>query len=392
MLYISPVLAVIGFCLMFAVTPADLAAQAPDTLRVYIGTYTGKDSKGIYRCELDLKTGKLSNLALAVEAINPSFLAIHPNQRFLYAVGEVEKFKEKKTGGLSAFAIDSKTGDLKLLNQESSGGGGPCHLIVDKKGKNVLAANYGGGSIIVCPIEADGRLAPMSSFVQHKGSSVNKQRQEGPHAHSINLDPANKFAFVADLGLDQVLVYHLDTDKGTGKAVLTLNEPPAVNLAPSAGPRHFAFHPTGKFAYVINELDSTVTAMTYDADKGSLKIKQSISTLPKGFKGNTSTAEVVVHPSGKFLYGSNRGHDSIAIFKVNESSGELRFVGHQREGIKTPRNFVVDPTGQFLLVGNQGSGSVVVFRIDQKTGDLAVTGNRLDVPTPVCLRLMPKGA
>lgn len=367
-----------------AAVNTDQPGEKLDKVRVYIGTYTGKDSKGIYRCELDVMTGKLSNLAVAAETTNPSFLAIHPNGQFLYAVGEVEQLKGKKSGGLSAFAIDAKTGDLKLLNQETSGGGGPCHLVVDKAGKNVLAANYGGGSVRVCPIKSDGSLAPASAFIQHKGSSVNKERQAGPHAHSINLDAANRFAFAADLGLDKVLIYNFDSAKGT----LAPNDPPAVDLAPAAGPRHFAFHPGGKFAYVINEMNSTVTAMNYDPAKGTLKPTQSISTLPKDFKGNTSTAEVVVHPSGKFLYGSNRGHDSIAVFKIDEKSGELTVVGHQSEGIKTPRNFALDPSGRFLLVGNQGSDSVIVFRVNEKTGELMTTGNRLDVPSPVCLRMM----
>ncbi|MBI3411654.1 MAG: lactonase family protein [Planctomycetes bacterium] len=386
MSYLACSLAVFAVASFSAADHADEPREKPDKVRVYIGTYTGKDSKGIYRCDLDLASGKLSNLAVAAETINPSFLALHPNGRFLYAVGEVEELKGKESGGLSAFAIDAKTGDLKLLNQEASGGGGPCHIVVDKAGKNVLAANYGGGSVCVCPIKGDGSLAPASAFIQHKGSSVNKERQEGPHAHSINLDAAGRFAFAADLGLDKVLIYEFDPAKGA----LEPNDPPAVDLAPGAGPRHFAFHPGGKFAYVINEMNSTVTAMNYEPVKGSLKTTQSISTLPKDFKGNTSTAEVVVHPSGKFLYGSNRGHDSIAVFKIDDKTGELTFVGHQTEGIKTPRNFALDPSGKNLLVGNQGSDSVIVFRVNEKTGELMPTGNRLEVPAPVCLRMLAR--
>jgi 6-phosphogluconolactonase len=358
----------------------------PEKLWVYVGTYTDGKSKGIYRCELDLKTGKLSEPTLAAELRNPSFLAIHPSHRFLYAVNEVGG-GGKSTGMVSALALDPKTGELKPLNQEPCGGAGPCHIVVDKAGKNALVANYGGGSAGVLPIQADGRLEKLSSFVQHKGSSVNKSRQEAPHAHSINLDPANRFAFVADLGLDKILVYRFDADKGT----LTPNDPPAADVAPGAGPRHFAFHPSGKYAYVINELDSTVTAFTYDANKGVLTKLQTVSTLPKDYKGNTSTAEVVVHPSGKFLYGSNRGHDSIAAFTIDEGSGNLTFVGHQKENIKTPRNFAADPTGAYVIVANQGSGSLVVFRVNAKTGELEPTGNVVQVPAPVCVRMVPIG-
>jgi 6-phosphogluconolactonase len=357
-----------------------------DTLWVYVGTYTGGPSKGIYRFNLDPATGTLTNRALAAETTNPSFLAIHPNHRFLYAVGEIDNFNGQKTGAVSAFAIDPATGDLKLLNQQSSGGAGPCHLIVDKQGKHVLAANYGGGSACVLPIQADGRLGNATAVVQHKGSSVNKQRQERPHAHSINLDAANRFAFVADLGLDNVLIYRFDAARGT----LTPNDPPWVNLAPGAGPRHFAFHPSGRFAYVINELASTVTALSYDADKGTLKELQTVTTLPKDFKGNSWTAEVVVHPSGKFLYGSNRGQDSIAIFAIDPETGKLTPVGHQTHQIKIPRNFNVDPTGRLLLVANQDGNNIVVFRIDQKTGELTPTETVVEVPKPVCVRMMPR--
>ncbi|OAI47506.1 6-phosphogluconolactonase [Planctomycetaceae bacterium SCGC AG-212-F19] len=367
---------------------ATLAADKdkPDKLWVYVGTYTGKVSKGIYRLELDLASGKLSAPQLAGENPSPSFIAIHPSQRFLYAVNEVGSFGGKKTGSVTAFAIDSKTGDLTQLNQQSCGGPGPCHIVVDKEGKNALVANYSGGSCCVVPIGADGKLAEPSSVIQHQGSSVNKGRQAEPHAHSINLDAGNKFAFVADLGLDKILVYRFDPAKGA----LTANDPPAVAVAPGAGPRHFAFHPDGKHAYVINEMGNTVTVLDYDAEKGVLKAGQSITTLPKDFKGNTSTAEVVVHPSGKFLYGSNRGHDSIAIFAIDAKTGELTAVGHQGTGIKAPRNFAIDPTGAFMLVGNQGAGSIAVFRIDQKTGELAPNGT-VEVPSPVCIRFMPAG-
>lgn len=367
---------------------AVLAADAPTgKQRVYIGTYSGKVSKGIYRSELDLATGKLSPPVLAAEVTSPSFLAIAPNQKFLYSVGEISDFGGKKAGAVNALAIDAATGDLKLLNQQSSVGAGPCHLVVDREGKNVLVANYGGGSAAVLPIRADGSLGEASSFQQHVGSSTDKGRQESPHAHSINVDAKNRFAFVADLGLDKVLVYRLDSAKGT----ITPNDPPAAKVDVGSGPRHFAFHPQGKFAYVINEMLLTVTAFQYDADKGMLTPQQTITTLPAGVTDHKgmSTAEVVAHPNGKFLYGSNRGHHSIAIFAIDPVTGKLTAVGHQGQGIKTPRNFNIDPTGHFLLVANQDGDSVTVFRIDQTTGKLEPTGSTIEVATPVCVKFLP---
>jgi 6-phosphogluconolactonase len=335
---------------------------------------------------MDSATGKLGSIELAAETTNPTFLAIHPSRRFLYAVNEIGNFQGKSAGAISAFALDPKTGQLTFLNQQSSGGGGPCHLVVDRQGKNVLAANYGGGSVCVLPIGEDGKLGEATAFIQHQGSGADPGRQKGPHGHSINLDAANRFAVAADLGLDKLLVYKLDAGKGT----LTPNNPPSVSMAPGAGPRHFAFHPNGTFAYAINELNSTVTAMHYDPEKGAFEVKQTLSTLPMAVKGN-STAEVVVHPSGKFLYGSNRGHNSIAIFTINPKTGELTAAGHQGEGIKTPRNFNIDPTGTFLLVGNQDGDSIIVFRIDPETGALKPTGEKVEVGRPVCLKFVPRG-
>ncbi len=374
----------VSVCLFLACVLSAFPARAddpkPEKMRVYIGTYTDSKSKGIYRAELDLKTGALTDVSLAVATTNPSFLALHPSRQFLYAVGE----SGGKGGTVTAFAIDANSGDLKMLNQESSKGSGPCHISLDKQGKNAFVANYGGGSIACLPIGDDGKLAEATSAIQHKGSSVDPGRQKEPHAHSINPDPANKFVFAADLGLDKVLVYRFDSAKGK----LTPNDPPAAVVAAGSGPRHFAFHPSGKFAYVINEILQTVTAFSYDADKGVLTEVQTISTLKAPHKGN-STAEVVVHPSGKFLYGSNRGHNSIAIFKIDQETGKLTAVGHQGKTIKTPRNFAVDPTGQLLLVANQDGGSISVFRIDQKTGELDLVGEPVAVANPVCIRFLP---
>lgn len=378
----------LSVCCLCGFTSFVSAADAPSgKQRVYFGTYTGKMSKGIYRSELDLATGKLAPPVLAGEVASPSFLAIAPNQKFLYAVGELNDVNGKKGGAVNAFAIDAATGDLKLLNQESSVGGGPCHIVVDRTGKNALVANYGGGSAVVLPIQRDGKVGEASSFVQHTGSSINQGNQEKPHAHSINVDAGNRFAFVADLGVDKVLVYRLDADKGT----ITPNDPPAAAVEPGSGPRHFAFHPSGKYAYVINEIKLTVTAFQYNADKGVLTPQQTITTLPADVtdRKGMSTAEVQVHPSGKFLYGSNRGHHSIAIFSIDQATGKLAAVGHQDQGIKTPRNFGIDPTGNYLLVCNQDTDSVTVFRIDQTTGQLEPTGSTISVGTPVCVKFLP---
>jgi 6-phosphogluconolactonase len=368
-------------------TAAGAADDKPGKLRVYIGTYTGKNSKGIYLGELDLASGALTVKGLAGEASNPSFLAIHPSQKFLYAVSEIDNFEKKKTGGVSAFAIDPKTGNLTLLNQQPSGGAAPCHLVVDKAGKNVLVANYTGGSVASLPIGEDGKLKEPASVIQHKGSSTDPSRQKEPHAHSINLDAANKFAIAADLGLDKLLVYKFDPDKGT----LTPNEPPSAAVAGGSGPRHFTFSPSGKYGYVINEMGNSVTAFSYDADKGTFKEIQTITTLPKDFTKN-STAEVVAHPSGKFLYGSNRGHDSIAIFAIDPDTGKLTAQGQEPTKGKTPRNFAIDPTGAYLLAENQDSGTIVVFRIDPKNGALKQVGEPVSVPAPVCVRFaeMPR--
>jgi 6-phosphogluconolactonase len=370
--------------LLAVVLPGSARAEDAAKYHVYVGTYTdGGKSKGIYRCELDLKTGKLGEAVAVGETKNPTFLALHPTGKYLYAVGEISNFGGKKAGGVVAFAIDPKTGDLKKLNEQSSGGAGPCYIVVDKAGKNALVANYGGGSVACLPIGPDGKLAPASTFIQHRGKSTDAGRQEGPHAHSINLDAANHYAFAADLGTDKIYTYLFDADKGT----LTPAETPSTDIAPGSGPRHFTFSPSGKFAYLINELGQTVTAFAYDAEKGTLKTIQTVKTLTKPVKGN-STAEVLVHPSGKFLYGSNRGHNSIAIFKIDQKTGKLTPAGHQGTDIKTPRNFAIAPGGKFMLVASQDGAKVSVFKIDQETGALTPTESSVAIPNPVCVRFL----
>ncbi|HEX8916423.1 MAG TPA: lactonase family protein [Humisphaera sp.] len=362
--------------------PAARAADAP--LRVYFGTYTGKVSKGVYVSTFDPATGKLSEPELAGETKSPSFLAIHPNKKFLYAVGEVGEFNGKKTGTVSAFAIDPATGKLTLLNTQSSGGTGPAHVSLAKDATHVLVANYGGGSVAALPVKADGSLAEPSAVVQHTGHGPNPSRQKEPHAHSINASPDGRFALAADLGLDKVFVYKLDPAKGA----LTPNDPPAGISPPGSGPRHLAFHPNGKLAFVINELTSTLTSFAYDAEKGALTEIQTLSTLPEGGHKGNSTAEVVVHPNGKFVYGSNRGHDSIAAFAVDGATGKLTPLGQTPAGVKVPRNFSIDPSGTWLLAAGQSSNTVAVFKIDPATGKLTETGNPVSVPACVCIRFL----
>lgn len=363
------------------------AEDAPERVRVYVGTYTGGESRGIYRFELDLQSGAATEPELAAEVTNPSFLAIHANGRYLYSVSEISDLNGKKTGGVAAFAIEPPSGDLKLLNQQPSMGAGPCHLVVSPTGSHVLVANYGGGSVAALPIGGDGRLGEATAAVQHEGSSVDPRRQQGPHAHSINLDKTGRFACAADLGLDKVLIYRFHPQRGS----LEPNDPPFAKVAAGAGPRHFAFHPGGKYAYVINEMQSTVTAFAWDADRGALTELQTISTLPEGFDGNNSTAEVLVHPSGRFLYGSNRGHDSIAIFTIDPQSGRLTHIGNEPTQGETPRNFGIDPTGRWLLAENQASDTIVIFAIDSESGKLEATGNVVHVPSPVCVKMLPIG-
>jgi 6-phosphogluconolactonase len=350
----------------------------------YVGTYTRQNSKGIYAWRFDAATGKLTSIGLVGETSNPSFLAIHPNHRFLYAVNENNTFEGQPGGSVSAFSIDAATGQLKALNQVSTGGPGPCHVSLDKTGKWLFVANYGGGSVAAFPVHDDGSLGKSSTFVQHTGSSVDPQRQRRPYGHSANPSPDGRFVLVADLGLDQVLTYPIDKVKGMAA---TAN--PIAKIAPGSGPRHMAFHPKGKYAYLASEMAATVTAFSYDSSKGGLKELQTISMLPKDFTGTKGAAEIAVDPSGKFLYASNRGSaDSIAVFSIDAAKGTLTSVEYVSTGGKNPRNFAIDPTGAYLFAANQDSASVVVFRIDRKTGKLTPTGDKLDVPFPVCVTFL----
>jgi 6-phosphogluconolactonase len=372
--------------------PANLAAQggerpaAKGEFIAYIGTFTTtQKSKGIDACRFQPATGTLTSADLLAETANPTFLAVDPSRRFLYSVNAIANYEGQTAGSISSFSIDAKTGGLKLLNRVSSRGTGPTHLIVDKTDRCLLAANFTGGSVAAFPVKGDGSLGEASSFFQHTGSSVNPQRQAGPHAHSVNLSPDNRFVLVADLGLDQVLSYRLDP----GKAALAVNDPPFVKVSPGSGPRHMAFHPNGRFAYVINEMLSTATAFAYDSARGSLKELQTISTLPKDFSGGNTAAEVAVDRTGRFLYGSNRGHDSIALFTIDPRNGTLTLVEQVSAQGKAPRYFTFDPTGTYLLAANQDSGNIVLFRVDQRTGRLTPAGRSIEVPSPVCVVFVP---
>jgi len=349
-----------------------------DTCLVYIGTYTRAQSKGIYVFRLNTATGTLTSPVLAAATANPSFLTLHPNRRFLYALGEIGG---SSTGVVNAFAIDGTTGTLTPLNQQTSAGRGPCHFAVDKTGGCVLVANYGSGSIATLPIHADGSLGPPTTSIQHQGASVDPKRQQEPHAHGVGFDPANHRAFCADLGLDKILIYQFDPSKPT----ITPKDPPSGSVKPGAGVRHFVFHPDGHRLYAINEMYSTVTAFDYDPQRGALTGFQTISTLPDIFTGPNTAAEIAIHPTGKFLYASNRGHNSIAVFTIDDATGRLTLVGHQSTLGKTPRMFAIDPSGNFLLAANQDSNTVVPFRIDQETGHLTPTGPPIEVSSPTCV-------
>ena len=352
---------------------------------VYIGTYTTEQSKGIYAYRFNAVTGQFVPLGLAAETNNPSFLAVHPNHKILYAVNEIGNFQNQNSGAVSAFAIDSHTGKLTLLNQVASRGADPCYVAVDKTGKYVLVANYGGGNVAVFPVLKGGKLGESTRVLQYKGTGANPERQESPHAHWIDFSPDNRFVVAADLGLDQLDVYKFSASKGS----LVPNQPAVVQLKPGAGVRHFAFHPNARFGYAVNEMQSSVVSFAYDPARGTLHELQTISILPKDFTGKNDAAEIQIHPSGKFLYASNRGHDSIAVFSIDPAKGTLTPVEYVPTQGKAPRYFAVDPTGSRLSVANQNSGTIVIFQIDPTSGRLTSSGQVLQIASPVCLRFVP---
>jgi 6-phosphogluconolactonase len=334
---------------------------------------------------MDQASGALEPVSKATGITNPSYLAFDSSRRFLYAVNELKTYENRPTGTVSAFAVDPKTGELEFLNKRMTHGTDPCHVLVDKKGKYVFVANFMSGSVCVLPVMEDGSLGEASDFIQHQGSGIDPFRQQGPHAHAVTLDETGRFAFVPDLGLDKVMTYRFDPKRG----MLEPNDIPWVKMKPGAGPRHVAFHPNGKFAFLINELDSTLASLAYDGRRGAFKVLQIVPTLPEGYEGESTCADVQVSPGGAFAYGSNRGHDSIVIYRINQRTGRLTYVGHQLTEGKTPRSFGIDPSGRFLLAANQGSNTVVTFQIEPKTRKLLATGHAAQVPTPVCVKFLP---
>ncbi len=355
-------------------------ARAKEYL-VYIGTYTHTASKGIYAYRFSPSTGDVVPLGLVAETAHPSYVIAHPNNRFLYAVNEHESATEPGNT-ITSFAMDTKTGKLTFLNRVSSKGVGPCHIAIDKTGKILVVANFGSGSVAAFPIHDDGTLGEATGFQQHSGSSVDPERQAGPHAHCVVFSPDNRFVIIADRGLDRVFVYRLNTANGS----LEPNSPPFIALHPGWGPRHLAFHPNGRYLYLISEMGSMMTTLEYDAASGTLKELQSISALPEGFTGRSVSAEVQVDRAGRFVYGSNRGDNSIGVFAVDSNRGTLTPVQHVSTEGKIPRNFSLDPTGAYLFAANQESASVVIFRVDPKKGTLTPTGKVLkDATEPSCV-------
>lgn len=384
---------------------------------VYIGTYTKGESKGIYIFRLDASTGRLKRVGVAEAGENPSYLAVSVvGSRIgerggrLYSVNEVNEVEGRPEGYVTAFSIEGDGSELRSIGRQSSIGPGPCHISFDRHGRYLFTANYTGGSITVFPIDGDGNISEASGFIQHEGSSVNPERQEGPHPHSCQTDPAGRFILIPDLGLDRVMIYRPDYKADYKGGGLVPGEIPWVDVAPGSGPRHLDFHPSGEYVYLINELSSTVTAFRYNSDTGELKELESLSTLPEGFPGSgcwcdqcsaalfgssgrtgqsSTCADIHLHPSGRFLYGSNRGHDSIAIFEIEGDTGRLSPIAIQPTFGRTPRSFAIDPSGSVLLAANQESGSIVSFLIDKETGMLTLSGALADIPDPACVKIIP---
>ena len=359
---------------------------------LFVGTYTKDEGfvdgkgKGIYFLAFDANAGSIERDTLygrnAFHSVNPSFLAVSPDKKTLLAVNELNP-SDGDSGTLNAYAIDSITHELYYINNQKTGAYAPCHVSIDATGQYAFVANYVGGVLKMFPIYSSGSLGDASQTIRLEGSSTNKDRQESSHPHSVNISPNNKFAYVPDLGTDKIMIYNLDLENGK----MLPAQQPFMKVQNGAGPRHFAFHPNGKQAYVVNELDATVNAFDYNSATGQLAEIQSITTVPDDFKAFNACADIHVHPSGKFLYASNRGHNSIVIYSIDAATGQLTFVGHEPTKGDFPRNFILDPSGHFLLVANQNTNGIFLFKIDQKTGELEVV-DKTKVPTPVCLKFL----
>lgn len=350
---------------------------------LFAGTYTGGKSKGIYVYKFNANSGEVQTVSNTDSSTNPSFLAISPNGKYVYAVNETGR---EKPGRVSAYAFDKNTGKLSLLNQQLSGGDDPCYIAVDASGKWVVVGNYSGGNLSVFPINANGALAPYSQLIQHKGGSVNKERQEKAHVHSTFFSPDGQYVLAPDLGMDKIMIYQFN---GASRKPLTPAKIPFAATAPGSGPRHLDFHPNGKYAYLVEEMSGAVTVFTYN--KGVLKPVQTIATHPADFKGKPGSADIHISPDGKFLYASNRGEENnIAIFSVDNATGKLTHVGYQPVRGVQPRNFMIDPTGKYLLVANQRTNNIVVYKRDMETGLLQATPQQIEIPNPVCLKMIAK--
>lgn len=356
------------------------AVSVNDERFLFVGTYTDLGAEGIYTCRLNVATGAVECVDVQPGIENPTFVTIDPSGEHLYAASE----HVSGDGEVSAYAIN-RNGSLTLLNIEHTGGAGPCHVQVDQTDSYVVVANYFGGSVCLLPIQADGSLGARTDFVQHHGSSVNPERQRQAHAHCVMIDRANTLVYVCDLGLDAIVVYRID--HATGRLI----EQPdlTVRAEPGDGPRHFSFHPTAAYAYAVNELGSSVSAYDYEAATGELTVKQRISALPEGWSGDSTCADIHASPDGRFVYASNRGHNSIAAFAVESGTGRLTPVGHSSTRGEIPRNFLITPEGRFLLAANQNSDTIVTFRVDADSGGLEFSGHVAAVPAPVCLQLLP---
>ncbi|MFT2008262.1 lactonase family protein [Pontibacter sp. 13R65] len=365
-------------------TAANRETNTEETYMVYLGTSGEADKENIFIYNLNTQTGELTPAGAASGGEKPTYLAFSENRQFLYAVNEKGDFEGEQSGAVTAFSVDQQNGQLTMLNQVASKGTGPCHVSVDEKNGMVLVANYGGGNVAALPLNQDGALEAATGVGQHKGSGPNKDRQEGPHAHYITPDPAQKFVFAVDLGTDQVLGYRYQDNK------LVPNEPAvAYTVKAGSGPRHMAFHPNGRFAFLINELNSTMVALAYDADKGTFSEVQTITTIPADFKENNQCSAVKVSSDGKYLYGANRGHNSIVVYAINESTGELKQVQLASVGGDWPRDFTIDLTGNILLVANERSNNLVSFKIDKASGKLTASGHEVQVEAPMCPKVVP---
>ncbi len=356
-----------------------------NTLMFYTGSFAGEDDPGIHLFEYEILTGEFNKIQKLTGQINPSFLAVDSEAGFLFAVNTTASYDDENSGSVAAFAIDETSGKLSFINRQSSRGSNPCHISIIAEGKFVAVANYMGGSVSVLPVQEDGSLQPASGFVQHQGRGPHERRQTAPHAHSIYPVIDGPWVMAADLGIDKVLIYRVDNEGNLVPGSVT----PSAVMEPGAGPRHIAFHPNGNWIYVLNELNSTVTRLLFDSDSGKAEVMESTSTLPVGYEEENLCADIHVHPGGRFLYASNRGHNSIAIFEL-DSEGVPVMIGLEPVRGERPRNFSIDPSGNFIFVANKTTGNITVFKIDNKTGLLDFTGSNLEVSSPVCIKFLSR--